>query len=155
MQDNNQLTFSARYPASAVDGKKIAIVGGGPGGLTLARLPQQGGAEVVVFERDQSRNARVQGSAFDLHEGWGLAALEAAGLMEAFWANHRPDVDRLRLTDAQGNVLHDHARRMPQTALSLCFALSEEGIQFRLPQRLERASTFRGKSIAKYPQTAP
>ena len=95
-----------------VAGKKIAIVGGGPGGLTLARLLQQGGAQVVVFERDRSRDARVQGSALDLHEGSGLAALEAAGLMEEFWANHRPDLDRLRLTDADGNVLHDHVRRM-------------------------------------------
>jgi 2-polyprenyl-6-methoxyphenol hydroxylase-like FAD-dependent oxidoreductase len=97
---------------SAVDGKKIAIIGGGPGGLTLARLLQQRGAQVVVFERDQNRNARVQGSALDLHEGSGLAALEAGGLMEAFWANHRPDLDRLRLTDAGGTVLHDHARLM-------------------------------------------
>jgi 2-polyprenyl-6-methoxyphenol hydroxylase-like FAD-dependent oxidoreductase len=112
MQDNKQLTSNPHLPTSAVDGKKIAIVGGGPGGLTLARLLQQGGADVMVFERDQSRNARVQGSALDLHEDSGLAALEAAGLMEAFWANHRPDLDRLRLTDAQGNVLHDHVRRM-------------------------------------------
>jgi 2-polyprenyl-6-methoxyphenol hydroxylase-like FAD-dependent oxidoreductase len=100
---------------SAVNGKKIAIVGGGPGGLTLARLLQQSGAQVVVYERDQSRSARVQGSALDLHEGSGLAALEAAGLMEEFWANHRPDLDRLRLTDACGTVLHDHARRMSGT----------------------------------------
>ena len=92
--------------------KNIAIVGGGPGGLTLARLLQHSRAKVSVFERDQSRGARVQGSALDLHEGSGLAALEAAGLMEAFWANHRPDLDRLRLTDASGTVLHDHARRM-------------------------------------------
>jgi len=28
---------------SAIHGKKIAIVGGGPGGLTLARLVQQSG----------------------------------------------------------------------------------------------------------------
>ena len=28
----------------AIEGKKIAIVGGGPGGLTLARLLQQSGA---------------------------------------------------------------------------------------------------------------
>ena len=100
---------------SAVLGKKIAIVGGGPGGLTLARLLQQCGAQVVVFERDMSRSARVQGSALDLHEGSGLAALEAAGLMEAFWANHRPDLDRLRLTDAHGTVIHDHARHMTGT----------------------------------------
>jgi 2-polyprenyl-6-methoxyphenol hydroxylase-like FAD-dependent oxidoreductase len=107
MQDNTE-----HRSKNAIDGKKIAILGGGPGGLTLARLLQQGGAQVVVFERDQSRNARVQGSALDLHEGSGLAALEAAGLLETFWANHRPDLDRLRLTDAGGTVLHDHARRM-------------------------------------------
>jgi 2-polyprenyl-6-methoxyphenol hydroxylase-like FAD-dependent oxidoreductase len=97
---------------SAVEGKKIAIVGGGPGGLTLARLLQQSGAQVTVYERDRSRSARVQGSALDLHEGSGLAALQAAGLIEAFWANHRPDLDRLRLTDASGRILHDHPRKM-------------------------------------------
>lgn len=97
---------------SAVEGRKIAIVGGGPGGLTLARLLQQSGARVSVYERDQSRNARVQGSALDLHEDSGLAALEAAGLIDTFWANHRPDLDRLRLTDNHGTILHDHARRM-------------------------------------------
>jgi 2-polyprenyl-6-methoxyphenol hydroxylase-like FAD-dependent oxidoreductase len=112
MQDNTQ-----HRSKTAVDGKKIAIVGGGPGGLTLARLLQQGGAQVVVFERDQSRSARVQGSALDLHEDSGLAALEAAGLMEAFWTNHRPDLDRLRLTDAIGTVLHDHARQMSGSAM--------------------------------------
>ena len=65
-----------------------------------------------MYERDHSRKARVQGSALDLHEDSGLAALEAAGLTDAFWANHRPDLDRLRLTDANGTVLHDHIRRM-------------------------------------------
>ena len=97
---------------SAVKGKKIAIVGGGPGGLTLARLLQQSGAQVSVYERDQSRSARVQGSALDLHEDSGLAALEAAGLIDTFWVNYRPDLDRLRLTDAHGAILHDHPRRM-------------------------------------------
>ena len=94
----------------AVEGKKIAIVGGGPGGLTLARLLQQSHAQISVYERDPSRSARVQGSALDLHEDSGLAALEAAGLLDAFWVNHRPDLDRLRLTDAYGVVLHDHPR---------------------------------------------
>jgi 2-polyprenyl-6-methoxyphenol hydroxylase-like FAD-dependent oxidoreductase len=96
----------------AVEGKKIAIVGGGPGGLTLARLLQIRRADVAVYERDQSRDARVQGSALDLHDDSGLAALEAAGLTDAFWANHRPELDRLRLTDQHGTVLHDHARKM-------------------------------------------
>jgi len=96
----------------AIHGKKIAIIGGGPRGLTLARLLQQSGAQVSVYERDQSRSARVQGSALDLHEDSGLAALEAASLTEAFWANHRSDLDGLRLTDSNGTVLHEHLRRM-------------------------------------------
>lgn len=96
----------------AIVGKKIAIVGGGPGGLTLARLLQQRGAQVTVYERDHSRSARVQGSALDLHENSGLAALEAAGLIEKFWENHRPDLDSLRLADANGHVIHTHLRRM-------------------------------------------
>jgi 2-polyprenyl-6-methoxyphenol hydroxylase-like FAD-dependent oxidoreductase len=97
---------------SVLDGKTIAIVGGGPGGLTLARLLQQAGVKVTVYERDQSRWARVQGSALDLHDNSGLAALEAAGLMDAFWANHRPDLNRLRLADALGTILYEHSRRM-------------------------------------------
>ena len=97
---------------SGIARHKIAIVGGGPGGLTLARLLQQNGAQMSVYERDQSRSARVQGSALDLHEDSGLAALEAAGLIDAFWANHRTDLDRLRLADADGAVLYDHPRRM-------------------------------------------
>lgn len=97
---------------SAIKEKKIAIVGGGPGGLTLARLLQQGDAQVAVYERERSRSARVQGSALDLHEDSGLAALEAAGLTEAFWANHRADLTRLRLTDAHSTLLHEHLRRM-------------------------------------------
>ncbi len=97
---------------SVLDAKTIAIVGGGPGGLTLARLLQQGGARITVYERDQSRRARVQGSALDLHEDSGLAALEAAGLMSAFWANHRPDLNRLRLADASGTILHEHSRQL-------------------------------------------
>ena len=97
---------------SIMEGKKIAIAGGGPGGLTLARLLQMRGADVAVYERDYSREARVQGSALDLHEDSGLAALEAAGLMDAFWANHRSDLDRLLLTDQNGTILHDHPRTM-------------------------------------------
>lgn len=97
---------------SGIGGKKIAIVGGGPGGLTLARLLQMRGVDVSVYERDESRSARVQGSALDLHEDSGLAALDEAGLMDAFWANHRPDLDRLRLTDQNGTVLYEHQRVM-------------------------------------------
>lgn len=87
--------------------KKIAIVGGGPGGLTLARLLQKKGAVVQVYERDQDRNVRVQGSTLDLHDDSGLKALREAGLIDAFKQNYRPGADRMRVTDDQLNIVYD------------------------------------------------
>lgn len=93
-----------------LQGKNIAIVGGGPGGLTLARLLQINGAQVKVYERDVNRAARVQGATLDLHEESGLEALRKAGLMDAFEANYRPGAGRLRVLDKHA-VIHmdDHA----------------------------------------------
>jgi len=93
-----------------LENKEIAIVGAGPGGLTLARLLQQKGAAVKVYERDFSREVRAQGATLDLHFESGLLALEKAGLMEAFRACYRPDADRLRIVDKDGKIfLDDHA----------------------------------------------
>jgi len=86
---------------------KIAIVGGGPGGLTLARLLQMNGATVKVYERDLDKHARVQGATLDLHPESGLKAMERAGLMDAFKANYRPGADRLCITDHNAHVVFD------------------------------------------------
>ena len=77
--------------------KEIAIVGGGPGGLTLARLLQLKGAKVKVYERDFSKEARVQGAIVDLHFESGLKVIEAADLMDAFRANYMPGADQYRM----------------------------------------------------------
>ena len=87
--------------------KKIAIVGGGPGGLTLARLLQMNGADVTVYERDAHKDARPKGATLDLHEESGLAVLEAAGLMDAFWANYRPGADVMLIMDEKANIMYD------------------------------------------------
>jgi 2-polyprenyl-6-methoxyphenol hydroxylase-like FAD-dependent oxidoreductase len=87
--------------------KKIAIVGGGPGGLTLARLLQLKGANVKVYERDFNRDVRVQGATLDLHHESGLKALEEAGLLDAFKANYRPNADRLRIVDENAHIFFD------------------------------------------------
>lgn len=88
----------------------ISIVGGGPGGLTLARLLQLKGANVNVYERDQSRTIRVQGSTLDLHEDSGLKALEKAGLMEAFKQNYRPGAELMRIVDSRSHIIYDQHR---------------------------------------------
>lgn len=94
--------------------KKIAIVGGGPGGLTLARLLQLHGATVTVYERDRSRAERVQGGTLDLHHESGLAALRQAGLLDAFKANYRPGAEKLRVVDQHATiVLDEHAEAQP------------------------------------------
>ena len=93
--------------------KQVAIVGGGPGGLTLARLLQQQGAAVRVYERDRSRHERVQGGTLDLHNESGLAALRAAGLLDAFRAHYRPGADRLRLTGKHATVALDQHAEAP------------------------------------------
>lgn len=87
--------------------KHIAIIGAGPGGLTLARLLQRSGASVHVYERDQHPAVRVQGATLDLHLDSGLLALQEAGLMDAFRANYRPGADRLRIVDKDAQVLHE------------------------------------------------
>lgn len=90
--------------------KKVAIIGGGPGGLTLARILKLKGADVTVYERDVDKDVRVQGATLDLHEESGLEALRRAGLIEEFYANYRPGAGKLRLMDKHAKIhLDDHA----------------------------------------------
>ncbi|TPG37520.1 FAD-dependent oxidoreductase [Flavobacterium pectinovorum] len=90
-----------------IENKNIAIVGGGPGGLTLARLLQLKGANVKVYERDENRHTRLQGATLDLHFESGLKAIEAAGLLDAFKANYRPENDKYRVVDQNGIIFYD------------------------------------------------
>jgi len=90
-----------------IQNKKIAIVGGGPGGLTLARLLQLKNAEVKVYERDMNKEVRIQGATLDLHEESGLEALRRAGLMYGFKANYRPDAGKLKILDKNLHVYLD------------------------------------------------
>ena len=85
--------------------KQVAIIGGGPGGLTLARLLQQHGVAVKVYERDATPQVRQQGATLDLHYESGLKALRAGGLLEAFKQHYRPGAERFTITDNQA-VIH-------------------------------------------------
>ncbi len=87
---------------------RIAIVGGGPGGLMLARLLQLRGAAPVVFERDAHADERPQGGSLDLHVETGLRAMRLAGLWAEFAAAARPEDQGDRLYDPDGRLLFDH-----------------------------------------------
>jgi len=87
---------------------QIAIVGGGPGGLMLARLLQCKGIATTVFERDGHAAERPQGGSLDLHPNTGQRAMRLAGLESAFLAAARPEDQGDRLYDQKGQLLFDH-----------------------------------------------
>jgi 2-polyprenyl-6-methoxyphenol hydroxylase-like FAD-dependent oxidoreductase len=92
-----------------IQNKQIAIVGGGPGGLTLARLLQLKGANVKVYERDINKHARVQGSPLDMHEGSGSAALRKANLSSEFKKNIRQGADKKIIVNERAEIIFsDH-----------------------------------------------
>ncbi|WDF46903.1 NAD(P)/FAD-dependent oxidoreductase [Chryseobacterium sp. KACC 21268] len=98
-----------------IKNKKIAIIGGGPGGLTLARLLQLKGASVKVYERDIDKNARVQGSPLDLHEDSGLAAIRKADLLSEFKANFLPGADKTLIVNEKAEIFYsDHETNLEE-----------------------------------------
>lgn len=89
--------------------KKIAIIGGGMAGLTLARLLQLREMDVTLYERDLSQGVRVQGSTLDLHEGTGLEAMRRAGLLDEFYKHHRAEASKMLIVDRKLSVrFNDH-----------------------------------------------
>ncbi|MFJ6166911.1 FAD-dependent oxidoreductase [Micromonospora orduensis] len=87
---------------------RIAIAGGGVGGLTLARVLHRHGIDSVVYERDASRSARSQGGMLDLHPESGQRALAEAGLADRFRSQARPEGEEHRIVDPGGRILVHH-----------------------------------------------
>ncbi|MFI5908621.1 FAD-dependent oxidoreductase [Dactylosporangium sp. NPDC051541] len=87
---------------------RVAIAGGGLGGLTLARVLHRHGIGAVVYEREDGRSARSQGGLIDLHPESGQRALEAAGLTAEFRSEARPEGEELRILDPAGRTLLHH-----------------------------------------------
>ncbi|MEU9111730.1 NAD(P)/FAD-dependent oxidoreductase [Streptomyces sp. NPDC048483] len=89
---------------------RIAITGAGLGGLVCARVLQQHGVPVTVFEQETDPHSRAQGGTLDIHEDTGQAALRAAGLFDQFLALSRPESQEWRLYDRHATLIrHDQA----------------------------------------------
>lgn len=95
---------------------RIAVVGGGPAGLTFARVLHRHDCPVTVFERDPAPDARPPGGTLDLQERLGQLALEKAGLLAEFEALSRPEGQAMRILDADGTVLRDWLPRPDERA---------------------------------------
>ena len=93
---------------------RIAIIGGGPGGLTLARILQKHGIRVTIYECEPSPNARSQrGGSLDLHHDSGLQALKEADLFEDFLKFARYEDQQMRVLDKIGVVHCDMSQMSP------------------------------------------
>lgn len=90
---------------SLIKNKKIVIIGGGPVGLTTARILQINGADVTVYERDVNAQARTSGGTLDIHADSGQKAIEKADLMTEFYQYARPTGEKM--ADMHGNITSD------------------------------------------------
>ena len=83
----------------------IAIIGGGPCGLTLARLLECKGIDYVVYERDESVNSNHAGGSLDIHPDTGQHALREGGLFDEFKKYARYDDTVFAIADKLGKRL--------------------------------------------------
>jgi 2-polyprenyl-6-methoxyphenol hydroxylase-like FAD-dependent oxidoreductase len=84
---------------------RIAIIGAGPGGLTLARILHLHGVHATVFERETFASIRPQGGSLDMHPESGQYAIECAGLAADFKRIARYEDQEGRVYDQHGKLL--------------------------------------------------
>ena len=84
---------------------RVAIIGAGPGGLTLARILQLHGLDATVYEREAFASIRPQGGSLDMHAESGQYAIQCAGLTAEFKRIARYEDQESRVYDKHGKLL--------------------------------------------------
>ncbi|KKP05312.1 hypothetical protein THAR02_02578 [Trichoderma harzianum] len=82
----------------------IAIIGGGPSGLALARLLEVNKVDYVVYERDATSSVEGQGGSLDIHGKTGQVVLKEAGLFDEFKKYARWDATKTLIQDKNGTT---------------------------------------------------
>lgn len=82
----------------------IAIIGAGPGGLTLARILHLHGVPATVYEGEAFPAIRPQGGSLDIHEDTGQFAIGCAGLSAEFQRVARYEDQEARVYDKHGTL---------------------------------------------------
>ena len=80
--------------------KNVAIIGG-PVGLTMAKLLQQNGIDVSVYEKRQRPRGKNFGGTLDL-QGSGQEAMKKAGLLQTYYDLALPM--GVNIADEKGNI---------------------------------------------------
>src|ERR1700722_13052635 len=84
---------------------RVAIIGAGPGGLTLARILHLHGLDATVYEREAFATIRPQGGSLDMHVESGQYAIQCAGLTAEFQHIARYEDQEGRVYDKHGKLL--------------------------------------------------
>jgi 2-polyprenyl-6-methoxyphenol hydroxylase-like FAD-dependent oxidoreductase len=96
---------------------RIAILGAGPAGLTLASLLTHHSIPYTLFDlhppptNTSPSSPLVPSGSLDLHTESGLLALENCGLLDKFQALNRAGSEECILTDKSGEVKYSHDGR--------------------------------------------
>jgi 2-polyprenyl-6-methoxyphenol hydroxylase-like FAD-dependent oxidoreductase len=92
----------------SVSQPRIAIVGGGPGGLTAGLLLHKNGIPFTIFElrhKPTIEELEKPVGVLDLHENSGLAAIRECGLYDDFLPLTGECAEVMRISDKDGNIV--------------------------------------------------
>lgn len=84
---------------------RIAIIGAGLGGLSLARMLHVKGLEARVFDKDRDGSERSIGGSLDMHEDSGLFAIRKTDLFDRFQQLARYEDQGMCIFNREGEML--------------------------------------------------